>query len=54
MDFSFSGEQEMPKTMARDFWGKECLESFVTEMEDDVGIRILSNSKGGRQMREMK
>ena len=35
MDFSFSEEQEMLKTMARDFLEKECPESFVREMEED-------------------
>jgi len=35
MDFSFSEEQEMLRTMARDFLDKECTESFVREMEED-------------------
>jgi len=35
MDFSFSEEQEMLRTMARDFLEKECTESFVREMEED-------------------
>ncbi|MFC2051530.1 acyl-CoA dehydrogenase family protein [Chloroflexota bacterium] len=35
MDFSMSEEQEMIKTAARDFLGKECPESFVREMEED-------------------
>jgi len=35
MDFSLSEEQEMLKTMARDFLEKECPESFVREMEED-------------------
>lgn len=38
MDFSLSEEQEMLKTMARDFLEKECPESLVREMErDDKG-----------------
>ena len=35
MDFILSEEQEMLKTMARDFLEKECPESFVREMEED-------------------
>jgi len=35
MDFSFSEEQEMLRTMARDFLEKECTENFVREMEED-------------------
>ena len=35
MDFSFTEEQEMLRTMARDFLEKECTESFVREMEKD-------------------
>ena len=35
MDFSLSEEQEMLKTMARDFLEKECPESLVREMEED-------------------
>ncbi len=35
MDYSFSEEQGMLKTMARDFLEKECPESFVREMEED-------------------
>ena len=38
MDFTLSEEQEMLKTMARDFLEKECLESVVREAEaDDSG-----------------
>jgi len=33
MDFSFSEEQEMLRTMARDFLEKECTEKFVREIE---------------------
>jgi len=35
MDFSLSEEQEMLKTMARDFLEKECPESFVRDMDED-------------------
>ena len=35
MDFSLSEEQEMLKTMARDFLEKECPESLVREVEED-------------------
>jgi alkylation response protein AidB-like acyl-CoA dehydrogenase len=35
MDFALSEEQEMLKTMARDFLEKECPESLVREMEED-------------------
>jgi len=35
MDFSLSEEQEMLKTMARDFLEKECPESFIRDMEED-------------------
>ena len=35
MDFSFTEEQEMLRTMSRDFLEKECVESFVREMERD-------------------
>jgi alkylation response protein AidB-like acyl-CoA dehydrogenase len=35
MDFSFSEEQEMLRTTARDFLEKECPEKFVREMEAD-------------------
>lgn len=34
MDFSFSEEQEMLRTSARDFLEKECTESFVREIEE--------------------
>jgi len=34
MDFSFSEEQEMLRTSARDFLEKECTESFVREVEE--------------------
>jgi len=38
MDFSFSEEQEMLRTMARDFLEKECTESLVREVEaGDLG-----------------
>ncbi len=35
MDFSLSEEQQMLKTMARDFLEKECPETFVREIEED-------------------
>lgn len=35
MEFTLSEEQEMLKTMARDFLEKECSESFVREVEED-------------------
>jgi alkylation response protein AidB-like acyl-CoA dehydrogenase len=35
MDFSLSEEQEMLKTMARDFLEKECPESVVRDIEED-------------------
>ena len=35
MDFSLTEEQEMLKTMARDFLETECPDSFVRDMEMD-------------------
>jgi alkylation response protein AidB-like acyl-CoA dehydrogenase len=35
MDFGFSEEQEMLRTMARDFLGKECPTTWVRQMMDD-------------------
>jgi len=35
MNFELSEEQEMLKTMARDFLEKECPESFIRDMEED-------------------
>ena len=35
MDFTLSEEQEMVKTMARDFLTDKCPKTFVKEMEED-------------------
>ena len=35
MDFNLTEEQEMLKTMARDFLEKECPVSLVRDMEED-------------------
>ena len=38
MDFAYTEQQEMLKTMVRDFGEKECPKSLVREMEkDDTG-----------------